>query len=69
MPGSNQIQKQWLKAFPAACRYITKKFNTIMEESERINDWLNTRINYLPPKSGHSKGVRIYQLIMCFTIT
>jgi hypothetical protein len=66
-PGSDQIQNYWLKAFPAAHRHITKNFNTIMEETEKIPVWLTTGITYLLPKSGHSKAVRNYRPITCLT--
>jgi hypothetical protein len=58
--GSDQIQNYWLKALPAAHRHITKYFNAIMEEPEKIPDWLTTGITYLLPKSGASKAVRNY---------
>ena len=57
-PGSDQIQNHWLKAFPVSHRHITKKFNAITEELEKIPDWLTTGITYLLPKSGDSKEVR-----------
>jgi len=34
--GSDQIQNYWLKAFPVSHRHITKKFNAIMEELEKV---------------------------------
>ena len=43
-PGNNQIQNYLLKAFPAAHRHITKNYSGIMEEPERVPDWLNTLI-------------------------
>jgi hypothetical protein len=41
-------------------RHITKKFNAIMEELEKVPDWLTIGITYLLPKSGDSKEVRNY---------
>jgi hypothetical protein len=58
--GNDQIQNYWLKAFPAIHRHITKNFFAIMEEPEKISDWLTTGITYLLPKSGDSKEVRNY---------
>jgi hypothetical protein len=52
------VQNYWLKAFPVSHRNITKKFNAITEELERVSDWLTTGIMYLLPKSGDSKEVR-----------
>jgi hypothetical protein len=66
-PGSDQIQNYWLKAFPAAHRHITKNFNAIMEEPEKIPDWLTRGITYLLPKSRDSKAVRSYRPITCLT--
>jgi hypothetical protein len=64
-PGSDQIQNYLLKAFPAAHRHITRNFNAIMEEPEKIPDWLTTRVSYLLPKSGDSKEVRNCRPITC----
>jgi hypothetical protein len=50
LPESDQIQNHWLKTFPPAHRHITKKFNTIMEELEKIPDWLSIGITSLLPK-------------------
>jgi hypothetical protein len=47
--------------------HITKNISTLMEELEKIPDWLTTGITYLPPKSGDSKAVRNYQPITCLT--
>jgi hypothetical protein len=33
-----------MKAFPAAHRHSTKNFNTIMDETEKIPDWLTIGI-------------------------
>jgi hypothetical protein len=66
-PGSDQIQNYWLKVFPAAHRHITENFNTIMEEPEKIPDWITTGITYLLPKSRDSKAVRNYRPITCLT--
>jgi len=59
-PGNDQIQKYWLKAFPATHRHIAKSFNAIIEEPEKAPDWLTTGITYLIPKSEDSKEVRNY---------
>ena len=66
-PGSDQIQNYWLKALPVSHRHITKKFNAIMEELEKVPDWLTKGITYLLPKSGDSKEVKNYWPIMCLT--
>jgi len=66
-PGNDQIQNYWLKAIPAAHRQITKNFNAIMEELEKVPDWLTTGITYFLPKSGYSKEVKNYRPIMCLT--
>ena len=58
----HQIQNYWLKAFPATQRHIAKNFNAIIEEPEKVPDWLTTGITYLIPKSGDSKEVRYYRL-------
>jgi hypothetical protein len=65
--GGDQIQNYWLKTLPAASRHITKNFNAIMEEPEKIPEWMTTGITYLLPKSGDSKEVRNYRQIMCLT--
>jgi hypothetical protein len=57
-PGSDKIQNYWLKAFPAVHRHITKNFDTIMEEPEKMPDGLTIKITYLLPKSGDCKAVR-----------
>jgi hypothetical protein len=49
-----------LQAFLVSHRHITKKFNAIMEELEKVPDRLTTGITYLLPKSGYSKEVRNY---------
>jgi len=66
-PDSDQIQNYWLKAFPASHRHITKNFNTLMEEPEKVPDWLTTEITYLLPNSRDSKEVRNYQPITFLT--
>ena len=45
-PGNDQIQNYCLKAFPAAHRHITKNLSGIMEEPERVPDWLTTGKTY-----------------------
>jgi hypothetical protein len=45
-----QIPNYWLKAIPVTHSYITKIFNTIIEELKQMPDWLTTRITYLLPK-------------------
>jgi len=67
IPGSDQIQNYWFKAFPATHNYITKNFNAIIEESEKTPDWLTTGITYLIPKLGDVKEVRNYRPITCLT--
>jgi len=64
-PGNDQIQHYWLKAFPSTHRHITENFNAIIEEPEKVPDWLTTGITYLVPKSGDSKEVRNYRPITC----
>ena len=66
-PGNDQIQNYWLKAILAAHRQIKKKINGIIEEPQKVPDWLTTEITYFLPKSGYSKEVRNYQPIMCLT--
>jgi len=66
-PGNDQIQKFWLKAFPATNRHITKNFNEIRQEPEKAIDWLTTGITHLIPKLGDSKEVRNYRPITCLT--
>jgi len=61
LPGNDQIQNYWLKAFPATHRHTEKNFNAIIEEPEKTPDWLTTGITYLIPKSGDSKEVSNYQ--------
>ena len=57
----------WLKAFPANHRHITKNFNAIIEELEKAPDWLTTGVTYLILKSGDSKEVRNYRPITYLT--
>ena len=67
-PGNDKIQNYWLKAFAAAHTRIRKKnFNSIMEKSEKVPDWLTTGISYLLPISGDSKEVRKYRPFMCLS--
>jgi len=44
-----------------------KNFNAIIEEPEKVPDWLTTGITYLIPKSGDSKEVRNNQPITRLT--
>jgi hypothetical protein len=60
--GNDQIQNYWLTAFPAVHRHITKNFNGLMEEPEKVPEWLTTEITYLLPKLGDSKEVRNYHV-------
>jgi hypothetical protein len=46
---------------------ITENFNAIMEELEKIPDWVTTGITYLLPKSRNGKEVRNYQPTTCLT--
>ena len=55
-PGNNQIQNYWLKAFSAGHRLVTKYFNGIMEEPEKVPDWLATGITYLLKKIRIQQG-------------
>jgi len=64
-PGNDQIQHYWFKTFPATHRHITENFNAIIEEPEKVPDWLTTGITYLIPKSGDNKEVRNYRPISC----
>ena len=57
-PGNDQIRNYWLKAFAAAHSHVAKYFSAIMEELEKVRDWLFTGISYWLPKSGDSKEVR-----------
>jgi hypothetical protein len=59
-PGSDQIQNYWLEAFPAAHRHITENFSVVLEEPQKVPDWLTTRVAYLLSKSGDSKEVINY---------
>jgi hypothetical protein len=59
-PGNDQIQNYWFKAFPATHSHVTKNFSAIMEEPEKVPDWLSTGITYLLPKSGDRNKVRDY---------
>ena len=63
--GNDQIQNYWLTAFPAAHRHITKIFNGLIEEPEKVPEWLTTEITYLLPKLGDSKEVSNYRPIIC----
>jgi hypothetical protein len=65
-PGSGQIPKYWLKAFPATHSYITKFINTIIVELKEMPDWLTTGIMYLLPKSGDTKELENYRPINDF---
>jgi len=47
-PGNDQIQNYWLKAFPATHRHIVKNFTAIIEEPEKLPDWLTTGITSGP---------------------
>jgi hypothetical protein len=42
--GSDQIQNYSFRAFLAAHRHITKYFSGVMEELEKVPDWLTTGI-------------------------
>ena len=57
-PGNDQKRNYWLKAFPATHSHVAKNFSVIMEELEKVPDWLSSGITYLLPKSGDSKEVR-----------
>jgi hypothetical protein len=46
--GSGQIQNYWLIAFPATHRLIVKNFTAIIEEPEKLLDWLTTGITSGP---------------------
>ena len=66
-PANEQIQKYWLKAFPATHRLITKNFHAIIEEQEKAPDWLTAGITYLIPKPGDGKEAKNYRPITCLT--
>jgi hypothetical protein len=66
-PRNDQLQNYWLKSFPAAHKHSTINFTVIMEELERVPDWLTAGVTYLLPKSGDSKEVRNYQPMKCLT--
>jgi len=44
LPGNKITQNYWLQAFLAAHLHITKYFNAIMEEAEKVPEWLTTGI-------------------------
>jgi len=44
---------------------LQKNYNAIMEESEKVPDWLTTGIMYLLPQLRDNKEVRNYQHITC----
>jgi hypothetical protein len=54
-PGNDQIQNYWLKTFPATHRYITKNFNSIIEEPEKAPAWLTTSVTYLIPNQERAR--------------
>jgi len=64
-PGNDQIQNYWLKAFPPTHRLITKSFNPLIQEPEKVPEWLTTGTTYKIPKSGDTKEVRNYRTITC----
>jgi len=66
-PGSDQIHNNWLKAFSAAHRHITKNINAVIQEPQKVCDWLTTGITYWLLKSGHGREVRNYRPITCLT--
>jgi hypothetical protein len=68
-PGNEHIQNYWLKAFPAVHRKITKNFNEIMEEPEKVPDWQTKGKTSLLPKLGDSMEVRNYRPITCSKAT
>jgi hypothetical protein len=43
-PRNDQIQNYWFRAFLAAHRHITKNLNGVMEESDKVPEWLTTGI-------------------------
>jgi len=43
-PGSDQIHNNWLKAFSAAHKHITKNINAVIQELQKVCDWLTTGI-------------------------
>jgi hypothetical protein len=61
--GSLLEANYWLRAFPATHSYITKFINTIIEEPNKIPDWLTTGITYLLPKSEDTKEPKNYRPI------
>jgi hypothetical protein len=68
-PGSDQIHNNWLKAFSAAHRHITQNISAVIQEPQKVRDWLTTGITYWLLKSEDSKEVRNYQPITCLKTT
>jgi len=45
-PGGDQIPNYWLKAFPVTHSFITKIFNSVVEEPRQMPEWMTTGITY-----------------------
>jgi hypothetical protein len=60
-PAGDQIPDYWLKAFPVTHSFITKIFNSIVEELRQMPEWMTTGITYLFPKSEHTKEQKNYR--------
>jgi hypothetical protein len=44
--GGDQIPNYWLKAFPVTHSFITKIFNSVVEEPRQMPEWMTTGITY-----------------------
>jgi hypothetical protein len=45
-PGGDQTPNYWLKAFPDTHSFITKIFNSVVEEPRQMPEWTTTGITY-----------------------
>jgi len=52
-------------SIPTAQRFITENYSAVINEPEKVPDWLNTGITYLLPNLGNNKEVRKSQPITC----
>ena len=62
-----EIIKYKITGLKPSHRLITKYFIVIIEEPEKVPDWLTTRITHLLQKSGDSKEVINYRPMTCLT--
>jgi hypothetical protein len=63
LPRRDEIQIYWLKSFPSAHRHISRNVDVIIEEPEKIPDWLARGIIYCrncgtSRKSGSTEQLR-----------